>query len=181
MALIDKLTAIADAIRTKTGKEDKLTLEQMATEIEGISGGLKCDMGTFTVDSDTNYTNPFPIPHNLGAVPKFILVWTDDFSGITVEENTYDTYTAMGFIAIDSFMGLPQRLTSTVASTQPFFTLNFTLNVDDNRLGGSSPTSVSYVVDHEPNDTEFYLTKMGNTTYWRAGVEYKYFVSEGFW
>lgn len=36
MALIDKLTAIAEAIRVKTGKADPLTLEQMATEIEGI-------------------------------------------------------------------------------------------------------------------------------------------------
>lgn len=36
MALTDKLTAIADAIRAKTGKTDGLTLEQMATEIEGI-------------------------------------------------------------------------------------------------------------------------------------------------
>ena len=39
MALTDKLTAIADAIRAKTGKTDSMTLEQMPTEIEGISGG----------------------------------------------------------------------------------------------------------------------------------------------
>ena len=36
MPLIDKLTAIANAIRGKTGKEDSLTLEQMVTEIEDI-------------------------------------------------------------------------------------------------------------------------------------------------
>lgn len=39
MALTDKLTAIANAIRTKTGKTDSLTLEQMPSEIESISGG----------------------------------------------------------------------------------------------------------------------------------------------
>lgn len=39
MALTDKLTAIADAIRAKTGKNDSLTLEQMPTEIMGITGG----------------------------------------------------------------------------------------------------------------------------------------------
>lgn len=33
------LTDIADAIRTKTGKTDSLTLEQMPSEIEGISAG----------------------------------------------------------------------------------------------------------------------------------------------
>ena len=39
MALIDKLTAIADAIRGKTGKTEEMTLDQMVTEIEGIQTG----------------------------------------------------------------------------------------------------------------------------------------------
>lgn len=38
MALTDKLTNIANAIRTKTGKSGKLTLDQMVTEINDISG-----------------------------------------------------------------------------------------------------------------------------------------------
>ena len=37
MALTDKLTAIGDAIREKTGKSDLLTLDQMPTEIQGIT------------------------------------------------------------------------------------------------------------------------------------------------
>lgn len=39
MALTDKLKAIADAIRGKTGKTDTLTLDQMATEITDIQIG----------------------------------------------------------------------------------------------------------------------------------------------
>lgn len=39
MALIEKLTAIANAIRNKTGKTDPMTLEQMPGEIEGIETG----------------------------------------------------------------------------------------------------------------------------------------------
>lgn len=39
MALTDKLTAIADAIRGKTGGTEELTLVQMANEIAGISAG----------------------------------------------------------------------------------------------------------------------------------------------
>lgn len=46
MALTDKLTAIADAIRGKTGKTDGLTLEQMPTEIDGISVGEAITDGT---------------------------------------------------------------------------------------------------------------------------------------
>lgn len=36
MELTNKLTAIADAIRVKTGKSEKFTLTQMATEIDSI-------------------------------------------------------------------------------------------------------------------------------------------------
>ena len=36
MALINKLTTIADAIRTKTGNTNKLSLDQMAVAISGI-------------------------------------------------------------------------------------------------------------------------------------------------
>ena len=39
MALTDKLTAIADAVRSKTGGTKPLTLDQMAVEIENISAG----------------------------------------------------------------------------------------------------------------------------------------------
>lgn len=39
MALTDKLTAIGDAIRGKTGGTEPLTLDQMATEIANISSG----------------------------------------------------------------------------------------------------------------------------------------------
>ena len=39
MALTDKLTAVADAIRSKTGKTGQLTLAQMPAEIETITGG----------------------------------------------------------------------------------------------------------------------------------------------
>lgn len=39
MALIEKLNAIGDAIRAKTGGSDKLTLDQMPTEIASISSG----------------------------------------------------------------------------------------------------------------------------------------------
>ena len=39
MALIDKLTAIANAIREKTGRTEDMTLDEMATEISNISVG----------------------------------------------------------------------------------------------------------------------------------------------
>ena len=41
MGVNAKMTAIAEAIRAKTGKTAALTLDQMVTEIEGISGGTE--------------------------------------------------------------------------------------------------------------------------------------------
>lgn len=48
MALTDKLTAVADAIRGKTGKPDRLTLDEMPQAIAGIEGGggVKYTVGT---------------------------------------------------------------------------------------------------------------------------------------
>lgn len=39
MALTDKLTAIADAIRSKTGGTDTMTLDEMVTEISNMTVG----------------------------------------------------------------------------------------------------------------------------------------------
>ena len=41
MSVNTKMTAIAEAIRGKTGKTAALTLDQMVTEIEGITGGTE--------------------------------------------------------------------------------------------------------------------------------------------
>lgn len=49
MALTEKLTSIADAIRSKTGSADKLTLDGMATAIASIgTGGSAMYSGSFT-------------------------------------------------------------------------------------------------------------------------------------
>ena len=50
MALTDKLTAVADAIRNKTGKTEVMTLDQMPVEIDGINtGGGQINTGTCSV------------------------------------------------------------------------------------------------------------------------------------
>ena len=59
MALTEKLTGIADAIRGKTGGTDPLTLDRMATEIAGIEtggggiGAVKCVDVDITVEAST--------------------------------------------------------------------------------------------------------------------------------
>ena len=66
MAIIEKLTAIADAIRTQSGKTAKLTLAQMPGEI------LDLQMLNFTVTG-----NPQP------ANPAVNTIWVDTDTAIT--------------------------------------------------------------------------------------------------
>ena len=55
MALTDKLTAIGDAIRSKTGGTEKLTLDAMPTEIENIQTGGDLPEEAFLISGNCNY------------------------------------------------------------------------------------------------------------------------------
>lgn len=81
MALIDKLTAIADGFRSSRGTTEPLSLEQMAVlaaePIGGGGGGLPdniaaLDCGVYTVSSAS--TTTVSVPHNMGVKPDFC-VW----------------------------------------------------------------------------------------------------------
>lgn len=179
------LTAIGDAIREKTGKEDLLTLEQMPQEIRGIEsgggGGLAYDTGEFVLDTDV--TARKWINHNLGDIPEFVCIWTDDFKDISEENpSPYNNTTWLGYMWLDNLFGLPQRLTSAVSSKYGVFIAN-TLLSNVYAATSSAPTSTSYGLDSTtlPTAQQFYLANMGASTLWRAGVTYKYFVSKGWW
>lgn len=73
MALIDKLTNIADAIRGKTGKNEALTLDQMSLEIAGIvAGGGQYETGEIIGDG----TSLLRIP--VSFEPDFLYVCLTD-------------------------------------------------------------------------------------------------------
>ena len=114
MALTEKLRAIGDAIRGKTGKTAEMTLDQMVAEIAGIEAGgngLLYDMGDIVLDADLQDT--YGIPHNLGAVPDFVVVWSDDFVNRAIPTDYADN---VGFIFMRDISGLPVYLTSAVTS-----------------------------------------------------------------
>ena len=81
MALIDKLAAIADAVRGKTGDTALLTLDGMAAAISGISsGGLpagiaECEVQTFTPEADTNEALTFSL--DMEEMPTHIMIAAD--------------------------------------------------------------------------------------------------------
>lgn len=99
MALTNKLTAIADAIRGKTGKTEEMTLDQMATEIAGIVtggggtdgelpiGNYKFAYGQFTPTKTGWFTVPNVCPASANIV--FAAIWIADQS--VVSEKYGDT------------------------------------------------------------------------------------------
>lgn len=187
MALIDKLTAIADAVRTKTGGTELLTLDQMAAAIGGISGGggvtgLTYDMGEFVLDADS--TGWGKIYHNLGELPGFVLVWTDDYVGVTNPDTVYAT--SLGFLWMDRIMGLENWFSSSASGDGT--TVNFTQSKSGTGMNVIKPTSKTYTMSVDGSAAYaqvtpeyFQIVKIGNTTYYRAGTVYKYFVSKAWW
>lgn len=188
MALTDKLTAIGDAIREKTGKEDLLSLDAMAAEIRGIaaggdSNGLVYDMGEFVLDADIQYLDTKDgIPHQLGEKPDFVLVWTDDFDDLSAD-NLATQEVNMGYIILLGLFGLPQKLTSAATNTFALHS-NYYITADDYRTTIQAPSSAAYSLQNGtlPSSTAIPLFKLGSGGYfWRAGVRYKYFVSKAWW
>lgn len=58
MALIDKLTSIANAIRSKTGKSYEMTLDQMPTEIDSIKTYVEPTIETLIISQNGTYSAP---------------------------------------------------------------------------------------------------------------------------
>lgn len=63
MALTDKLTAIADATRAKTGTTNQMTLDEIATAINGIS--IEKGIGMLGIPTENKSYTVFTIKHSL--------------------------------------------------------------------------------------------------------------------
>ena len=63
MALPDKLTAIADATRAKTGTTNQMTLDEIATAINGIS--IEKGIGMLGIPTENKSYTVFTINHSL--------------------------------------------------------------------------------------------------------------------
>lgn len=181
-ALDTQMTSVANAIRAKTGNAAMLAwpngfLAAIAEITGGGSAGLAYDMGEFVLDADTKSLD-LSLPHNLGEIPEFILVWTDDFAGLS-EENPAAQQCNLGYVWLKNLTGMLQRLTT--AARGDSLTVNFNLNSGDYRIQSIAPNSVAYLTK-QPTAEGFGLNLMaGNNYYWRAGVTYKYFVSKAWW
>ena len=176
------MTSVANAIRAKTGNADLLAWpDGFKVAIEAISGGgstgLHYDMGEFVLENDATFLNDY-IRHNLGEKPGFIIVWTDDYVGVTKPDTNYATN--LGFVWMNQIMGLDNWFTSAVSGEGT--TVNFTQSKGSSGMNVVKPTSSAYtIISDDVSSESFKLVKSGNATYWRAGTTYKYFVSKAWW
>ncbi len=188
--LVDEnsLKDIADSIREKNGTKAIYMPSEMPQAIKDIvssgGNGLKYDMGEFVFDTDNiPQSGSIKINHGLGVIPEVIVVWTDDFADLTEENfSPYTTTTNLGFIWLDDLTGMIQRLTSSGNNPNGIL-IGGSLNANDYRANFHIPLSTSYTFENNtrPNENLFYIPKIGNNYYWRAGVTYRYFVSKAWW
>ena len=80
----EKMTALANAIRSKTGGTDLLTLDGMAEAVNGLSigggGDLTVRTGTITLAEDVSET--YYLEHNCGFKPKIFICKTNVASSV---------------------------------------------------------------------------------------------------
>jgi hypothetical protein len=83
MTAKEKLTALADAVREKTGETGLLSLDAMTSLISSLAGGGGDSLpngwatGSFNTTPQT-IKGDFEIEHGLGAVPNIIAVFCDN-------------------------------------------------------------------------------------------------------
>lgn len=167
MALIDKLTAIADAIRGKTGGTDLLTLDGMAAAISGISsGGLpagiaECEVQTFTPEADTNAPITFEL--YMEEMPTHIMIAAD-----------FPSVVARSFVAY--YGGFPQKDPAGDGTINMGGSIKY-YNTANIAYAGTTPNSIETNRSGAWNLTNKGFTFRGNYyggqfTYFRAGYTY---------
>lgn len=178
-----KMQGLIDSANAKTGGNDTTLTAAVNALIAGFGSGgggtgLAYDMGEFVPEADTTAGVNTYISHNLGEKPGFILVWTDDYVGVTNPDETYAT--ALGFVWFNQIMGLENWVTSSKKSEGT--TVNFQQNKATDGMNVVKPTSGAYTLKSDGVSAEsFMLVKIGSNTYYRAGTTYKYFVSKAWW
>lgn len=184
-ALDAALVGIADAIRGKTGGTGKLTIDQMAAAIAGITaggggGGLAYDGGEFTLTADTEghkTSVPALIPHALGAKPDFICVWTDDLVGVPNPDSTHASQ--VGQLWLNDWMGLENWGSSTAKF--PGTTILMQQGKGQTDMFITKPNSSSYTIDVGDVTMDDFPLCYYRNAFWRAGLTYKYFVCQAWW
>ena len=164
MALTDKLTAVADAIRTKRGTTGTYTLAQMPAAILGITGtelpsGISAiAYGKHTLASDSSYSTGFTVTHNLGAVPNMFLFYTSTNISKT-QSMLFTIYSTINLVKAP-ILGI---LSSSYPTLSVYHTTSTSALV-------ASTTGAAYGINSVTATTVTVKAHSLATLYWRAGT-----------
>ena len=133
MALTDKLTAIADATRAKTGTTNQMTLDEIATAINGISSKKKIiilSYPTYGAEYPTYAIQHSSYSQNIDTNFTFYLVFGCSITG---------TSGMVGkILKVDRNQSIIQEV-DTIGSFGSSATLNYSIN--ENRIAISTGSS----------------------------------------
>ena len=159
----EKMTAIADAIRAKTGGTEPLGLDAMAAAISALEtgGGLPVEIEALTsgvIASTTGYRY-LEIKHNLGVVPNFILMAVKNSRSIGSVSGKYPIIAFFKFRA--------DRATDSIMEYYYMYKTSAQTTVNESISKKFGQDSMSYLAD-----TTAYMQAAETTHVFQAGVEY---------
>lgn len=174
------LTSIANAIREKAGTSDALAFPAgFAEAIAAIESGgadlsqlgyTKASCGSITPD-----TNISSITHNLGVVPKLIMVSTDDASTVvnTTSKNTFFATIARTFKdssgdSMTYYATLTKKGSSSSTSNLVHKVASGTFNAVSGtfRYGVSSANETTFLISMVDGGSVKYYMHTGVTYFW---------------
>lgn len=167
MALIEKLTNIADAIRNKTGSTAEMTLDAMTEAIAGIEAGGGASGIYMAKITPAEYLGDLTITHNLGTTDiLYVAAWAESFGD-------YDTSQDLGTICkYWAKTDIPTRRGGNG------FSASYSWNNTNQYADTSSPNMGAYeklsIVDE--NTVKLARAASGAVTGYYAGVTFTVFV-----
>lgn len=184
MALIDKLNAIGNAIRAKTGKTQKLTLDEMPAEISSIVGGGTEDLNAVLTEQEELIDELKSVLDNKASGGG------GDLGGLTKYAKVYATpQSTTSFVIENPLGGIARKVTAqrTVTTTTSSRKIQQYIADLDLRMGvlyavatsGNARYTVT-AVDSGVNNGNFMMTEGKITLYrfnssntWDSAAEYE--------
>lgn len=165
MALIEKLTNIANAIRGKTGGTDPLTLDGMVAAIAGIEAGGASGIYMAKI-TPASYLDKLTITHNLGTTNiLYVAAWAETLGGIVPD----------GAATLAKFWA---RTDITTRRGGNGFSTGYGWSVANSYADGSHPNTEGYetliVVDE--NTVQLPRVASGSSSGYYAGLTFTVFV-----
>ena len=164
----EKMTALADAIRNKTGKTDKLTLEQMPLEIDSIvGGGIQSASGTYTLAN--NAVSMEIDVSDIGFIPDSAVVYYADM------ENAEQIMRAWAMHYQPDLIGLVNLANPDNKDFTTTNTVSMYRGTKDNLETAAASNNVNYIGKLTTGDKIFIRVGRSSSAYPIVAGTYKWF------